>query len=239
MKFYTTNATGDSGLFYLAHWINKNFRFPFRVMSADIGLDAEIELLNDDLHSTGIVLKAQVKSTESAITEDFTEYIDKKHLVYWMSVVVPVIYFVVDTVNLKIYYKVLSSFDDIERTKETTETRWKISFDVTKDELTIDSKKEWIRLFSASEFHNTLSYFDQINSLLSGIITNVLDLDAFKRQSEKLDEAKGIREKLESIKRHYPWKFGKKLNEELEKIDDNIRITKNGLEQSITQAGYN
>lgn len=239
MKFYTTNATGDAGLFYLGYWINFNFNFPFRVMSADIGIDAEIEMIGEGLHSEGLIIKAQVKSTQTAITSNFTEYIEIKHLEYWNRLTVPVIYFKVDLISKKIYYKIISSLDDIERTKEDNEDKWKISFDLSQDELCIKTREIWIEKFKLIEFHNIYAYFKRSEEIINSIITNVIDYDSFDEEMIKVKEAREIITKLSSLKKLYPWKFGVKLSEEYDRLSGNINITENNLRNSITQAGYN
>ena len=239
MQFYTTNVTGDSGLFYLGHFIVQNFKFPFRVMSTDIGIDAEIELIGEGLQANGLIIKAQIKSTQKAINANFTEYVEKKHLEYWNKLTIPVLYFKVDLSNLKIYYKVISSFDDIERTVENQEEKWKINFDISSDVLKVESKEEWLEKFKAVEYHNLYSYFNQIDQILRDVITNVMDDIAFDIQMAKVQNAKKIATKLESLKILYPWKFGNNLTNELDRINNNIRIMTNDLNHNITQANYN
>ncbi|RAW01528.1 DUF4365 domain-containing protein [Pseudochryseolinea flava] len=120
MKFYTEGgATGDSGVFYLGHWVTRHFGWPFRIQSmADIGIDAEIEICEDDNRSTSIIVKAQVKSTQNALTEDFSVYVSKEHLAYWTNMPLPVMLFKIDIVTKNIFYKIVSSYDDIYPTEK-------------------------------------------------------------------------------------------------------------------------
>lgn len=239
MKFYTSNSTGDSGLFYLGYWINQNFGFPFRVLSADIGIDAEIEILDEQLHSNGLILKAQVKSSQTEITKDFTEYVEKKHLDYWSKLTVPVIYFKIDLFSSKIYYKVISSLDDIELTKSEDEEKWKIDFKIKSDLLTLDSKIEWIKKFQLIEFHNIYSYFEEIDRILNDVVVHVMNDDSYNFQIKKVVKAEKLIEKLVALKNLYPWKYGKKLNRRLENVTKNANEKRNFMNQELQMHNYN
>lgn len=239
MKFYTSNATGDSGLFLLGHWINQNFKFPFRVMSADIGIDAEIEMIDEEYHSEGLVLKVQVKATQKAITKNFSAYIDKAHLKYWDKLTVPVLFFKVDLTNNNIYYKHISSHDDITGTKSDDPDKLKIDFDIGNDLLTIDSLAIWRETFRLVEYHNLHNYFGQAIEILRSVITNVYDQDSYESQMLKVKEAQVIEQKLQSLKLLYPWKFGIKHSKVLNQITDTIASKSNDLKFSLMESNYN
>lgn len=241
MKFYTTNSTGDSGLLYLGYWINQNFGFPFRVMTADIGIDAEIELLGENLASEGIIVKAQVKSTQSAITSNFIEYVDKSHLDYWNKLTVPVIYFKVDLENSKIYYKTILLLDDVELTASDDDEKWKINFDIENDLLDLSCKQKWLDRFAVVEYHNINSYIEILNKgINSVVITNrsFIDNQVIDNLIEKLDSMNPYFEKLDSLNRLYPWKFGDKLKEMIEDLKDERNSKLNFLEQEQQSLNY-
>lgn len=238
MKFYTSNATGDSGLFLLGHWINQNFGFPFRVMSADIGIDAEIEMIGDEYHSEGLILKAQVKATQTAITKNFAAYINKAHLKYWNKLTVPVLFFKVDLTNNNIYYKHISTHDDIVGTKSDDPEKLKIEFDFEKDLLTKETLAIWQETFRLVEYHNLHRYFGMAGELLKTVITDVYDYESFEKQITKVNEAKVIEQKLQSLKLLYPWKFGVKHSTILKNISERINNDTNNLHQSLMEANY-
>lgn len=239
MKFYTSNATGDSGLFLLGHWINQNFGFPFRIMSTDIGIDAEIEMIDEEYHSEGLILKAQVKATQTVITKNFSAYIDKPHLKYWDKLTVPVLFFKVDLTNNNIYYKHISSHDDISSTKSDDPSKLKIEFDIEKDILTTDSLAVWQETFRLVEYHNLHKYFGQAIEILKTVVTNVYDQEAYDIQIAKVKEAKIIEQKLQSLKLLYPWKFGAKHSKILNQISDTIQNSTNDLHFSLMESNYN
>jgi len=79
-KFKKNNAIGKAGEHYFAYWIMSTIGWPCRLLDLDIGLDAHIEILNHQQHSTGDFIAVQIKTTGTNIPEK-TVY--KKHLEYW------------------------------------------------------------------------------------------------------------------------------------------------------------
>lgn len=241
MKFYTSNSTGDSGLMYLGYWINQNFGFPFRIMTADIGIDAEIEILDNTLNSNGLIIKAQIKATQTPITTNFVEYVDKNHLDYWNKLTVPVIYFKIDLVNSNIYYKIISSYDDIELTTSDNAEKWKINFDITNDLLTTASKQKWIENFAMVEYHSIYSYIETIEREVNSIPTvniSYMDNELIDNHIEILDETDIFFEKLTALQNLYPWKFGDQLKNKIEELGDLKFQKRNFLSQEKTNLNY-
>lgn len=124
MKYYLSNIIGDAGEHLFASRIIKLFHFPCRLINIDIGIDAEIEIIDDNFKSTGVFLKCQVKTTTS---DKFYIYVEEGHLEYWNKINVPVIVFLVHLDTEKIYWHCI---DDIEKyTKGKTD--YVINFDKT------------------------------------------------------------------------------------------------------------
>ncbi len=92
MKYTYENIIGDAGEHLVAAKIIKLFGFPCRLISIDLGIDAEIEIINENAKSTGEFLKCQIKTTQ---TNNNFVYIQERHLIYWNSINIPVIVFLV------------------------------------------------------------------------------------------------------------------------------------------------
>lgn len=101
MKYTQTNIIGDAGEHLLAAKVIKYFGFPCRLINIDIGIDAEIEIIDANYKSTGQFIKAQVKTTT---TEVFHLFIDEKHLKYWNMMHFPAVIFLVHLHTENIYW---------------------------------------------------------------------------------------------------------------------------------------
>ncbi|MDR3599954.1 MAG: DUF4365 domain-containing protein [Desulfosporosinus sp.] len=77
-----------------------------RRQDKDYGIDLEVEIVKDGL-VTGRLFKVQVKSHENVQFNNmlYTEYIPIEHWAYWRNFALPVLLFVVDTSNNKIYWE--------------------------------------------------------------------------------------------------------------------------------------
>lgn len=240
-KFYSSSSIGDAGLFYLGFKINKDFGFPYRIQpSADIGIDAEIELVNEDGSSTGIIIKAQVKTKEKKITGDFTEYLKEKDLKYWDNIPMPVLYFVVDLESEKIYYKIISSDSTVEETNSKSEGRYKIEFSVENNCLTKKDKNEWLEKFKLIEFHSISKYIEDSNQIIKTIDPhNCISESGFDKERDKIEKVEIMIEKLLSLEKLYPWKFDKQKIESILILKKRLRKLKSDLKFNYGQSIYN
>ncbi|MGQ5675295.1 DUF4365 domain-containing protein, partial [Lacticaseibacillus paracasei] len=62
MEYPKKSVNGDAGEYLVAYTITKLFGWPCRLFGVDIGVDAELEILDDEARSTGDVIKIQVKA---------------------------------------------------------------------------------------------------------------------------------------------------------------------------------
>ncbi|HCE2133700.1 hypothetical protein CGI80_23500 [Vibrio parahaemolyticus] len=110
MVYPKNSAKGKAGENYFAYWILRNFGWPCRLLDIDIGIDAQIEVLNGKNRPTGNCLPVQIKTTES---KELKLQIDTEHLNQWSmmneSVLLVLIDFKTDTPN--IYYKEIQCED--------------------------------------------------------------------------------------------------------------------------------
>lgn len=60
--FKSTGVTGKAGELYFAYWIVRNFQWPCRILDIDVGIDAQVEVFEDEI-STGDFFAVQIKST--------------------------------------------------------------------------------------------------------------------------------------------------------------------------------
>lgn len=91
MTYIEKVAHGNAGEFYFAYWISCNFIWPCRILDIDMGLDAQIEIYDDNYHSTGMFIGAQVKTTANTLVESPSVSVPRKNIVYWESIRDPIV----------------------------------------------------------------------------------------------------------------------------------------------------
>jgi hypothetical protein len=79
MKYLPSRVTGDTGEYYFAYWVTHNFGFPCRLQAIDLGVDAHIEVLDNEQQTTGDIVFVQIKTTgvgasSVSITNDNKDY---------------------------------------------------------------------------------------------------------------------------------------------------------------------
>jgi|GEM_PF-5897772 arsenate reductase-like glutaredoxin family protein len=150
MKYSDNNIIGDSGEHLVASRIIKLFGFPCRLTNIDIGIDAEIEIIDKNSNSTGQFIKCQIKSTRN---KKFNWYIDKIHIEYWNKLKIPVIIFLVHIKTDKIYWHIIEEANNYVETK----SKYKIDFD-SKHILKKSNKKKFIEI----SLHKTHKKIEEI-----------------------------------------------------------------------------
>ena len=60
MKYPEKAANGDAGEFFFAYKVASVLKWPCRLLDIDIGIDAQVEILNEDGTSTGRFVAFQV-----------------------------------------------------------------------------------------------------------------------------------------------------------------------------------
>jgi hypothetical protein len=101
------NATGKAGERFVETFVEETLHFAYRKVGApDIGVDGEIEILDQSKTSTGGLLKVQVKTTnDSHSGQRIRIPMEEKHLDYFASLTVPPILAVVSLKDKQIWWK--------------------------------------------------------------------------------------------------------------------------------------
>ena len=90
-RYRDSNSTGNAGEYFVGGVVSSELGWVYRNQPiADIGIDGEIEIIDDEGDSTGEIIKVQVKSTS---TEDLpaSRYVQHNDFEYWRLLSVPVI----------------------------------------------------------------------------------------------------------------------------------------------------
>jgi hypothetical protein len=104
---------GDRGVRMVDHIISEDLRWIFRdLRKADLGIDAQIELVSPDKHGTGRLIAAQIKCGPSFFTEPteagFVFRGKSKHLQYWIEHSLPVLVILCNPADGKCYWQEVS-----------------------------------------------------------------------------------------------------------------------------------
>lgn len=140
MVFAKNSAIGKAGENYFAYWILRNFGWPCRLLDIDIGIDAQIEVLNENNRPTGNCLPVQIKTTNS---EKLKLQIETEHLNQWSqmneSVLLVLIDFKIAAPN--IYYKeiqcedIQNKLDDAILNNHNSQVIWFTSNDLLTEDI--------------------------------------------------------------------------------------------------------
>jgi hypothetical protein len=166
LKLDLNNANGKAGENYFAYWIMRNLNWPCRLLDVDIGIDAQVEIMDKAMHSTGEFLAVQIKTS---ITPELKTSIKVKHLKYWESINDPVMLIFISFLENepKIYWKLINKEDTESKLAEAKKEKQKtidIKFSQN-DLLTKDSISQLLRLPYKNELTVITNSFDKIDSL--------------------------------------------------------------------------
>lgn len=227
MQYSLTNINGDAGEHLVAARIIKLFKFPCRLIGIDIGIDAEIEIIDNDYKSTGKFVRCQIKTTSS---DRFYLYIKEEHIIYWNKMSMPVVVFLVHLETEKIYWHCV---DEIEK-YEKVESGYKVTFDEGAI-LVTENKERFKEIANVKLVREISSIYDELYAIvdrdnkeylnLDEIIYDITTFETFVYNSEfiryKLTKAQNLLYKhtfLEQVYTDYSNKL-KEINQYLLRID--------------------
>lgn len=206
-QYVKRSINGDAGEHLAAFKFTRTLNWPCRLQNVDLGIDAEIEICDDQNSATGNVVKLQIKSFEEIESpEKHDVYVDDADISYWQRFSVPTIVVCVDLSTEKIYWK---SINTTEAYQSGGASR-KITFDLSKNELTAASKKEIASLSSPDHYKDVHEIILEAKKLHDRITSSA----AFAISGEELvhiqsanDEFDLLIARIEEIRRHYPWRI--------------------------------
>lgn len=147
--FGATGVTGKAGEFYFAYWIVRNFQWPCRILDIDVGIDAQVEVFEDEI-STGSFFAVQIKST---IGFDPKIQIDLADFEYWLqienNVILASVTFNQNTQEPDIYWKFFShdELNQIIKHAKSNGYNTKLITFSPNQKLEPESKEAWLSTF--------------------------------------------------------------------------------------------
>jgi len=163
VKYPVKAASGDAGEYFFAYKIASVLTWPCRLIDIDIGIDAQVEVINDDRISTGRFVAFQVKA--SSADEPNCRYVTKEQLNYWRDLGLPVFVVLVDLPKEQMYFHRVS-FD--REYPETEKGAVRIDFDRALDLFTADSGKQ-IAAASEEALLQMKEYLDSVREGVTSI----------------------------------------------------------------------
>jgi hypothetical protein len=236
MKYNLSNIIGDAGEHLFASRIIKLFGFPCRLINIDIGLDAEIEIIDDNYKSTGEFLKCQVKTTKS---DKFYLYVEEKHIEYWNKINIPVIIFLVHIDTEKIYWHCVDSIDKYKKGK----SEYVITFEKT-DILKKSNKERFKDLAYYHIINEIKKIYEESYSIALDDTTQYLDTDNYDITTfeEFVYHANKIQYDLKKVKRlmlknKSLEKVAKEYSDQLDFIDEYLERIEEEKEGILIEFG--
>lgn len=116
MKYKLQNSSGHTGEYYVCYRITSDLKCPARLLTSDIGIDGEYELIESDTKiSKAKIVRFQVKSQQGIVRNKKSFIINEEHRKYWDNFIEPIIFFLYTSNDCKLYFKLLTPFSFIER----------------------------------------------------------------------------------------------------------------------------
>ncbi len=228
VKFDNKASHGKAGEFYFAYWICNYFGWPCRLLDIDVGIDAQIEIFDENDHSCGLFIGAQVKTNK---TNNPDIQVKLNNLKYWSSIEDPIVLISITLADTpKIYWKLINDSNIssyIKRAESNKSSKILINF-TEEDELTIFNKECFRNLIYMKQatyldqlclkFNNSCEELDNLFTVNGEIEVDpvslnidIMDLDRyllhFESLFEKFDEVESLTEsngKLKALSVNYP-----------------------------------
>ncbi len=203
MRYTIRSSSGENGELLVAFKFLNLFRWPCRLYGMDIGVDAEVEILDEEGNSQGDILKIQVKHSDAFTGDSFSVTTDERHIQYWTRFCVPLIVCAAESDTMKVYWRQITDLDDYE----TTGVSKKVTFDRSKHELTVDSKERLRELVTPPESRNIGERLAQIKTALESLRAVPGDAETIERYRDSLKQILLQINEIENIVLHFPWRL--------------------------------
>lgn len=235
MEYAKKSVNGDAGEYLVAYTITKLFGWPCRLFGVDIGVDAELEILDDGACSTGDVIKIQIKAFDRiSSSESKGIYVDDRHINYWKRFCLPVIICCVDLAKEKIYWKQILATEAYQSGGESR----KISIDLGNDELSRASKDALRSLATPEASKQIEPLFQRLRYLYKNLADQgrpfCVDGEQLQSIEQDCDAVDAVIAQIENLIVHFPWRVGAVDLRLLSAIKRNVQITRNDASHSFS-----
>lgn len=232
-EYQKRSKNGDAGEYFAAFKFTKIFGWPYRMLDVDLGVDAEVEILDNNGLSTSDLVKLQIKTFDKITSEESKKiYVSPEHIGYWKKFCLPIVVVCVDLQNERIYWKPVTATESYASGGLSNV----ISIDLSSDELNSSSKSKFLSLVTPEEsknIENLLNIARQQHTCLLNQSTYAVDGEQFDRVQRKYEEINATLSQVEDIIRHFPWRAGLLTIQEISFMKRNAQIKLNEANYSL------
>lgn len=223
---------GDAGEYFVAYTLTRALGWPCRLYGVDLGVDAEIEVLDAVGHSTGDIIKVQVKAIDGAPADKpLSIYVDDRHIMYWKQFCLPVIVCCVDLSLQQVYWKQIT----VTEAFRSEGASKKVTFDRDVDLVHAGIKANLERLVQPIASRQIGPLFDTLRARFSRLPTgpvNFYSFDDLAHMESLLIPVENSLTELTPLLTHFPWRISAYAQAELTDIREAIRVLKVSMGQA-------
>jgi len=223
VEYQKRSINGDAGEYLVAYRVTKLLHLPCRLLPIDLGVDAEIELLNQKGESTGDVIKVQIKSFDKIPAGDtYSVYVDERHITYWKRFCLPLIVCCVDLSTERVFWQRIDNFKAYHTDGESK----KITFRIPDDELIASSRDELMRFVYPDESKQIERLFNDVKTKVHALpssTTNVFpDFKSIYAHEDEIEEIQSQFDNLQRLFAAYPWRVSGEVHAEFEWMKNRV-----------------
>ncbi|WP_157597746.1 MULTISPECIES: DUF4365 domain-containing protein [unclassified Rhizobacter] len=226
MEYPKRSANGDAGEYLAAYSLTKALGWPCRLYGVDLGVDAELEILDDQGVSRGDIVKVQIKTMQPEKTKpELAIYVDERHIDYWQRFCLPVIVCCVDLSQEKVYWRQITA---TEAFRSRGQSR-KVTFDREVDLISPQARPLLEKLVHPAESKEILPLFQELERRFARLpqgIVRFFDLDQIVEIDSLCEDVSEVLQKLERILAFFPWRVNAFENARLGAIRDDVLALK-------------
>lgn len=240
-KYTSKNISGDAGEYLVAYVVTHKLGWPFRLLGVDLGVDGELEVLNDDGESDGDVIKVQVKALAALSDADNYVYVDEEHIKYWKNFSAPIIVCCVDHAAATVYWQ---SIYQTETYLSAGEAR-RLTFNPrTSHRLDASSKKQFRELVTPSAAKDFTAELAVLRAyILEWRTTNGITVG--RDGGRYLDEVYGETDKILAIVtrlrdgvRNFPFRFSPFDKQDIDDAERMVRTVRRFVDEAAKDQFY-
>jgi len=235
MQYDKRSQNGDAGENLAVARVIKLFGWPCRLQKeADLGIDAEIEIMEGDGSSSGNLIKVQIKTVDSIKSDaEHAIYVDDRHIEYWKTFCLPILVFCVDLQDEQIYWKQIYQSEAFKSGGESK----KIRFSIPDDQLEAIDRVALSQLGFPDSVKHIGSELEKLRRDLVNLphpyYNQLITEESIDKAQRHSDQVKTTLSAIEELRRHYPWRFSPADLELLRNATDFLRVAR----LAITKAG--
>ncbi len=174
MKYPMKAANGDAGEFFFAYKIASVLKWPCRLFDIDIGIDAQIEIIDADRSSTGRFVAFQIKATSSE--EMDSRYISERQLAYWRELELPVFVVLVNLSQETMYLHRITTDKNYSLTENGSV---RIDFDLEADRFSAASGVVIAAAAEEAALSHVRAHLEIVRRGVDGIRNTIANMEQF------------------------------------------------------------